>query len=715
MTVTVPPPTDPLIGFTTDDLRFERLLGRGGMGAVYRGTQLRLGRTVAIKVIAPHLAGDAAYIGRFTREARTLGRLVHVRVIACHDVAQIAGPSGALLHVMVLEFVDGWSLSALGRERHLRVREVLEFHAQAAEGLAAAHALGIVHRDIKPDNLMVTREHAVKLADFGLARSHDAAPLTQTGSLLGSPAYMSPESCRGEEPGPAADVYSLGCSLYQVLTGVLPYEGSTSLQLIHRHIGDPVPRLATRRPELAALDPLLSRLLAKPAVARPAADAVAILLRQAATSIAPDMRAGPGNGTTAPAAAATVISPLPTTHTATVPVRPTRARTQRLLQGVGLAALLVAAGVVAARLARASPPLTPPLASEPTAALAPRIVTRLQPLAAQPVPADRLPWGAPDLATPAVAGISANGQCQLAFTLPVARNPRQDGALFWLGSERAGHATLSLGTWRTRVEVGAGWTVIPMPFTSAPAIAADLVISGDAGLTLMLAAALYVNRGLPRADELPGTPGTMLAWHPGQPLSAIVQRKQPHPTPQSTAWLVPNGLLAATPSLSAALSSAADEALADPFNLAERGEGTPVNGFNLQRLAAPFAYVDSLDLALVWLPSDGTPPPALADVRLKALELAKRGTVLAVVVGAEPPDHPQRAAWRTTLARLSTSGERGTLPGIPVLDLALVPEFYNAHGAPLDRHGDPWQQRVRAGLIAGLRQLRDRLSAPSGL
>src|SRR5262249_20831410 len=151
---------------------FTTLLGKGAMGAVYKGTQLALDRTVAIKVIAPHVADDAAYRERFSREAQTLGRLIHINVIACHDVGPITGPDGAQLFVMVLEFVDGWSLGhLLKRQKQLTVRQVLELHRQAAEGLAAAHQLGIVHRDIKPDNIMVTRNGQAKLADFGLAKA----------------------------------------------------------------------------------------------------------------------------------------------------------------------------------------------------------------------------------------------------------------------------------------------------------------------------------------------------------------------------------------------------------------------------------------------------------------------------------------------------------------------------------------------------------------
>src|ERR1043165_1045730 len=203
-------PDDPLIGFTAEGLRFEALLGRGAMGAVYKGVQVGLEGIVAVKVIAPPLAEDQTYLDRFLREGRTLGRLKHPHVIACHDIIRTTGPGGGELVLMALEYVDGWSLGTLLKKKHrLTARQVIELHRQAGEGLSAAHLLGIVHRDIKPDNIMVTRKGQAKLADFGLAKGEESAMLTQTGAIMGSPSYMAPEACRGEPPSSAADLYSL--------------------------------------------------------------------------------------------------------------------------------------------------------------------------------------------------------------------------------------------------------------------------------------------------------------------------------------------------------------------------------------------------------------------------------------------------------------------------------------------------------------------------
>lgn len=216
------PVRDPLLGFATDSLRFDALLGRGGMGAVYRGLQIRLDRPVAIKVIKPDLAADPGYRERFGREAQTMGRLVHPHVIACHDFGPITGPDGEELLVMVMEFVSGASLGHMAGDERLPVRQVIEWYRQAADALAAAHRLGIVHRDLKPDNIMVTREGVAKLADFGLARAADSIQVTATGALVGSPAYMSPEASLGHEPVFASDVYSLACSIFHTLSGRPP-------------------------------------------------------------------------------------------------------------------------------------------------------------------------------------------------------------------------------------------------------------------------------------------------------------------------------------------------------------------------------------------------------------------------------------------------------------------------------------------------------------
>lgn len=333
---------DPLIGYATEALRFERLLGRGGMGAVYLGQQLSMGRQVAIKVVAPHLASDLDYIQRFAREARTLGRLVHQHVITCHDFGPMTGPPPGRepLYVMVLEYVDGWSLARLLARRPITVRRILDLHRQAADGLTAAHRLGIVHRDIKPDNIMVTRDGVAKLADFGLARAQDSVQVTQAGALLGSPAYMSPEACRGEEPGPPGDIYGLGCSLFECLAGSTPFTGTSSLQLIHQHVNQPPPGLAERRPDLAVLAPLLAACLAKDPVLRPDAATLARQLAACRREIG-RQRAGRSAG----GAAATIISQVRSGSAGT-----RRRRLRRALAATAIASAIITATATAIHL-----------------------------------------------------------------------------------------------------------------------------------------------------------------------------------------------------------------------------------------------------------------------------------------------------------------------------------------------------------------------------
>ncbi|MBA3697822.1 MAG: serine/threonine protein kinase [Planctomycetes bacterium] len=343
-------PDDPLIGFAADGLRFEALLGRGAMGAVYRGTQVGMERTVAIKVIAPHLAEDQTYLDRFLREGRTLGRLKHPHVIACHDIVRTKGPSGGELVLMALEYVDGWSLGTLLKKKHrLTAKQVIELHRQAAEGLSAAHQLGIIHRDIKPDNIMVTRKGQAKLADFGLAKGEESAMLTQTGAIMGSPAYMAPEACRGDVPTAAADCYSLGCSLYHALTGVTPYRASSAVQALHQHIHAPIPRLSARRPDLKSLDPLIAKLLAKQPQDRYAtAGEVGAALKAALTTIPPDAPAGISTAEPSTATDPTVEAHHPTQtalRPTTTPVpTPRRKRWPWVAAGVGLLFLLLVAG-----------------------------------------------------------------------------------------------------------------------------------------------------------------------------------------------------------------------------------------------------------------------------------------------------------------------------------------------------------------------------------
>ncbi|MCW8140878.1 MAG: serine/threonine protein kinase, partial [Planctomycetota bacterium] len=253
--------------------RLEALLGRGGMGAVYRAVDTALDRPVAVKVLAPNLAADEEYVERFVREARTAARLNHPHVVQIYG----AGCEGGVAF-MTLELVTGGSLAAqLERLRTFPLRRACEVARDMARGLAAAHALGVVHRDLKPENVLLTAEGVVKLADFGLARSLSAQRITQTGAFMGTPQYSSPEQCNGAEVGFASDLYSLGVVLYELLAGRPPHEAPTPLALFKKILADEIPPISRTRADVPpSLQAVLERLLRKdPAERYPSAEALA--------------------------------------------------------------------------------------------------------------------------------------------------------------------------------------------------------------------------------------------------------------------------------------------------------------------------------------------------------------------------------------------------------------------------------------------------------
>ena len=224
-----------LVGRTLAGFRIEKKIGSGAVGAVYLAEQVALSRPVAFKVLSGGRARSAEYLARFTREARAVARLVHPNAVQVYDVGQADG-----YHFIALEYVDGQSLSELLERRgRLPWRAALEIARQAASSLARAHELGIIHRDIKPENLMLSRRGEVKVTDFGLARLGGDPSITHHGTILGTPFYMSPEQAEGSEAGAAADIYSLGCTLYHMLAGNPPFEGLTALDVARKHVVEP--------------------------------------------------------------------------------------------------------------------------------------------------------------------------------------------------------------------------------------------------------------------------------------------------------------------------------------------------------------------------------------------------------------------------------------------------------------------------------------------
>ena len=207
------------IGSEVAGYRIEELIARGGMGVVYRATHLGLERPVALKVIARELADRAGFRERFLRESRLAARLEHPSVVPVYDSREVDGEL-----IVAMRLVKGGDLRRLiDREGPLPPHRALDLLAQVADALDAAHAAGIVHRDVKPHNILVEGDRAY-LSDFGLAKAFDESGAASGASVVGTAQYMSPEQWRGDSIGPAADVYSLGCVLYEALTGIAPFQ-----------------------------------------------------------------------------------------------------------------------------------------------------------------------------------------------------------------------------------------------------------------------------------------------------------------------------------------------------------------------------------------------------------------------------------------------------------------------------------------------------------
>jgi DNA-binding beta-propeller fold protein YncE len=239
---------EPAIGSTLAGYRLDALIARGGMGVVYRATHLALDRPVALKVIAHHLAGEEGFRSRFLRESRLAARLDHPNVVPIFDARE---EDGELIVAMRL-IEDGDLKRRIAQRGPLPPAEAVELLGQVADALDAAHAAGIVHRDVKPHNILLEGERAY-LSDFGLAKALGDSGVLSGASIVGTVEYMSPEQWRGEKVGPPADVYSLGCVLYETLTGVVPFV---------RQAGDTEPEM----PE--GLDTVIERAVSKDSAAR---------------------------------------------------------------------------------------------------------------------------------------------------------------------------------------------------------------------------------------------------------------------------------------------------------------------------------------------------------------------------------------------------------------------------------------------------------------
>src|SRR5262245_58768575 len=291
----------------------EELCGRGGMGAVYRATHVGTGRRVAVKVIAPELAGDSEFIERFRREAKTIGLLRHPNIVNVTDFG-VTGEGARTVAYLVMEYLEGRTLAERLKDRRpMPVNEAISILSQTCAAMDEAHRLGILHRDLKPENIWLestgangANESNVKILDFGIARLQDVFPMdefeaprepgepalrpqtfsiteeetlrlnntarhmSRFGSMMGTPKYMSPEQCRGERLDKSSDIYSLGVIAYQMLTGEPPFTGTSPELLIQHREAIPAPLREKRRDITADVDAVVPQALANDKSARPA-------------------------------------------------------------------------------------------------------------------------------------------------------------------------------------------------------------------------------------------------------------------------------------------------------------------------------------------------------------------------------------------------------------------------------------------------------------
>ncbi len=753
---------DPLIGWSSATLRFDALLGRGAMGAVYRGVQLGLDRPVAIKVIAPHLVGDGPHRVRFTREAQVLGRLVHQNVITCHDVGTQRGPDGRELFVMVLEFVDGWSLGTLMRRRPPTVRQALELHAQAADGLAAAHGLGIIHRDIKPDNIMVTRrEFQAKLADFGLAKGDDSALLTHTGAIMGSPAYMAPEACRGDAPGPSGDLYGLGCSLFHVLSGTPPYTGSSALVVLNMHMTAPSPRLSERRSDLAGLDKMMARCLGKvPAERAPDATTLAGWLRAAAKGVPEDLPSGKlaGSGTVAPPALR------PTAQRASrrgpqraearnrpcstaAPRRRGRSGDRAWSSAALAAAVVLCAVVLLARGGRqkaADPALSggattaAPIATPAdTAAVVP-----VPPPAAGPPSAGRVlellpgesllevwapPPGSPDIPARIPAGNrpiqlsnkdTDDGLQHLRMRLPATRG--RTGVVMVLSAGVATGRTL-LVTVRT-AGVARGLKPIRVVDDSWRRITIDcgeaggdeVVVSCNGPQPLAVARALAWSGAPPDAATTAFTPGTLQPLGPigrvpaefSDVLGKVAVGHHPFPDPQRVRIAVSNQHLAANREALLTLTRGIANAWgADATATAAEAALLPYASTLMLHPVAESAVRAKAQVLVIVVGSEEAPKILPLSFGVAYRELIDGGVLPVLLLAPAGWQEPLRSKWAEKLGMLQEK-----FPQLPIIDLMEVPIGLARQDLPVDLHSSDVHARVAEGLAAGIAELQARIA-----
>src|SRR5919197_6318649 len=226
----------------------EELVGAGGMSSVFKARDTLLERRVALKILHPHFTKDEQYVERFRREARAVASLSHPNIVTILDRGEDEGSQ-----FIVFELVEGRTLKeVLDEEGRLPLARALEIAIQVARGLGFAHEHGLVHRDVKPQNVILNGDGRAKVTDFGIARSRDIQGVTQTGMVLGTSNYVAPEQAQGGKVDRATDVYSLGVVLFELLTGEVPFPGESFVAVAMRHVNEPAPSVLERRPDVPA-------------------------------------------------------------------------------------------------------------------------------------------------------------------------------------------------------------------------------------------------------------------------------------------------------------------------------------------------------------------------------------------------------------------------------------------------------------------------------
>jgi CheY-like chemotaxis protein/tRNA A-37 threonylcarbamoyl transferase component Bud32 len=254
-------PADPRLGTEIAGYRIEERIGRGGMGVVYRAQHMNLQRRAAIKIIAPEFADTKGFRSRFIREARIAAALQHPNIVTVYD----AGQSGETLYI-AMQFIRGSDLAAILREEgHLRPYRAIDVCRQVASALDAAHGMALIHRDVKPGNVLIEGRRAY-LTDFGLTKRSGSTrtALTQAGELVGTIHYVAPEQIEGGHVDARTDVYSLACLLFHCLVGDVPFSRDTDVAVIYAHLSEPPPKPSELRPELpVGLDAVIAKAMDK--------------------------------------------------------------------------------------------------------------------------------------------------------------------------------------------------------------------------------------------------------------------------------------------------------------------------------------------------------------------------------------------------------------------------------------------------------------------